>query len=258
MTGNTLLRSLPVVVTGSVLIVTGSALAQESGRQSVDLQRERTPATSDFPEYPEDARRDRLEGEATVCFTVDALGEVVRPKVRSSTHRVFEKPALRSIRASTFEPLEAGEVASPLESCRTYSFRLEQLAPLYVSNESTTPAPLPESEESLAATSAIADEQIELTGLALAGTSADALITGDTVITGATPLPPEEVTCTTATRPGTRIESTFCFTPQQQVAIEEHKERVLHDGGEEIRWRDQAIIEAMMRSGSPIVLYPER
>jgi protein TonB len=255
-----MLRRLAAVVPVSVLVA-GSALAQDSGHPGLgflDSQSERTPATSDFPEYPEDARRDRLEGEATVCYTVSASGEVVRPKVRNSTHRIFEKPALKSIRASTFEPLEAGEVASALESCRTYRFRLEQLAPLYVSSESTTPTPPPEGAETVAATPAIADPQIEQTSLALADTGADALIAGDTVITGATPLPPEEPICTTAKRPGTRIDQTVCFTPQQQTAIEEHTERVIHDGKEEIRWRDQAIIDAMDRNGSPIVLYPSR
>ncbi len=255
MTSNTLLRRIPVVITGSVLMVAGSALAQESGnpRQRVsDLQPDRTPVTSDFPEYPDDARRDRLEGEATVCYTVDALGEVVRPKVRSSTHRIFEKPALRSIRASTFKPLAAGEIASPLEACRTYRFRLDQLDPLYVSNESTTPAPLSESEESFAASSAIADPQLEQTSLALAATGADALVAHDTVITEGSPLPPEEPICKTGKRPGTRIDYTFCYTPQQQVAITAHKERVLHDGGEEIRARDQAILESQMKHGGVI------
>jgi TonB family protein len=255
MTSNTLLWHLLVVVPGSMLMAAGSAMAQDSGHpgQGVsDLQRERTPVTSDFPEYPEDARRDRLEGEATVCYTVDALGQVVRPKISTSTHRIFEKPALRSIRASTFKPLEAGEVASPLESCRTYRFRLEQLDPLYVSNESTTPAPLSEGAESFAASSVIADPQIEETSLALAGTGADALIAHDTVITGATPLPPEEPICTTAKRPGTRIDSTVCFTPRQQTAITEHTERVIHDGAEEIRARDQAILESQMKHGGVI------
>jgi protein TonB len=239
----------------------GSALAQDSGRPGLGAsegQRERTPATSDFPEYPEDARRDRLEGEATVCYTVSASGDVVRPKVRSSTHRIFEKPALKSIRASTFEPLDAGEVASPLESCRTYRFRLEQLAPLYVANESTTPASPPAGAESVAESPAIAEPQIEQTSLALAGIGADALSAGDAVITEASPLPPEEPICTTGKRPGTRIDQTLCFTPQQQAAIEQHTERVIHDGKEEIRWRDQAIIDAMDRNGSPIVLYPSR
>jgi protein TonB len=89
-----------------------------------DSGRERTPAITEFPKYPSIARRDRVEGEATVCFTVNAKGQVIRPGIRSSSHRVFERPALDAIRASTFEPLKAGETKSNLKTCRIYRFRL--------------------------------------------------------------------------------------------------------------------------------------
>jgi protein TonB len=89
-----------------------------------DSGRERTPAITAFPKYPSVARRDRVEGEATVCFTVNAKGQVIRPGIRSSSHKVFERPALDAIRASTFEPLKAGETKSSLKTCRIYRFKL--------------------------------------------------------------------------------------------------------------------------------------
>jgi TonB family protein len=84
----------------------------------------RQPAATVFPAYPEEARLYRWEGEATVCFKINAEGEIVRPKIASSTHRVFERPALRAIRASAFTPLGAGEADSAAEVCRVFRFRL--------------------------------------------------------------------------------------------------------------------------------------
>lgn len=89
-----------------------------------DSGRERTPAITAFPKYPSIARRDRVEGEATVCFTVNAKGQVIRPGIRSSSDKVFERPAMEAIRASTFEPLKAGETKSNVKTCRIYRFKL--------------------------------------------------------------------------------------------------------------------------------------
>ena len=90
-----------------------------------DSSRERTPLVTEFPKYPYVARRDRIQGEATVCFTVNSRGTVVRPGIRNSSHRIFRRPALKAIRRSTFEPLEEGEVSSSLKTCRTYRFKLD-------------------------------------------------------------------------------------------------------------------------------------
>lgn len=93
-----------------------------------DTVSDRAPATTAFPSYPSIAQRERIEGEATVCFTIDERGRVVRPEVRNSTHEIFERPALRAIKRSSFEPLAEGEQPSPVKSCRTYRFRLEPLS----------------------------------------------------------------------------------------------------------------------------------
>src|SRR5690606_12248261 len=91
----------------------------------IDSPGERSPAVTAFPKYPSVARRDRIEGEATVCFTIDERGRIRRPSVRSSTHRIFERPAMRAIRSSSFEALAEGEKLSPAKTCRTYRFRLD-------------------------------------------------------------------------------------------------------------------------------------
>ena len=76
------------------------------------------------PKYPRKARRDRIEGRVTVCFDVDREGRPRRIAVRYSSHRDFEKPSMRAVRASTFRPLAADEPLPPIKTCRTFEFRL--------------------------------------------------------------------------------------------------------------------------------------
>ena len=97
----------------------------------LDSTSDRVPAVTAFPKYPSIARRDRIEGEATVCFRIRTDGRISRPKVRESTHKIFERPALRAIKKSSFEPLAPGQVLAKARSCRTYRFRLD---PILVDN----------------------------------------------------------------------------------------------------------------------------
>lgn len=101
-----------------------------------DSPSERVPAVTAFPDYPSIARRDRIEGEAVVCFHIDARGKVVRPSIRSSTHRIFEKPAMRAIRRSSFTPLADGEKPAVAKTCRTYRFRLDPINRAALANPS--------------------------------------------------------------------------------------------------------------------------
>ena len=97
----------------------------------IDTSTDRVPALTAFPKYPRVARRDRIEGEATVCFKIKADGRISRPVVTESTHRIFSKPALRAIKKSSFEALGPGQVLDSARSCRIYRFRLD---PILVDN----------------------------------------------------------------------------------------------------------------------------
>lgn len=92
-----------------------------------DSNTERKPALTAFPKYPSIARRDRIEGEATVCFIIDERGKIKRASVRSYSHRIFRKPALRAAKNSGFEPLGPGQMLATAKTCRTYRFRLEPI-----------------------------------------------------------------------------------------------------------------------------------
>ncbi len=89
---------------------------------------ERQPLQTIVPIYPQRAHRDRLEGEVEVCFNVDRDGRTSRVAVRKSTHRIFEKPSMLAIRASSYRPLREGKELSGIKTCRTFRFLLTPVA----------------------------------------------------------------------------------------------------------------------------------
>jgi TonB family protein len=88
---------------------------------------ERTPLRTIVPVYPEDAFRDRLEGEVQVCYHIDRRGRPYRVGVRSSTHRIFERPAIEAVRDSTWIPLDAWQDLPAIKMCRRFFFRLRSV-----------------------------------------------------------------------------------------------------------------------------------
>ncbi len=108
------------------LLLGVSAIADEGTvEEREDEQVERTPIQTVVPVYPEKARRERIEGEVQVCYHIDKQGRPYRVAVRNSTHRVFERPSLVAVRASSYAPLGPGEKDSGIKSCRTFRFALE-------------------------------------------------------------------------------------------------------------------------------------
>lgn len=114
----------------ALCLVAGGLSAQEWSsdvRHFIDTSTDRTPALTAFPKYPSVARRDRIEGEATVCFKIKANGKISRPVVTEYSHKIFSRPSLRAIKKSTFEPLAPGEILATARTCRTYRFRLDPI-----------------------------------------------------------------------------------------------------------------------------------
>ena len=238
--GNRALRVPASALASLALIASLGAQAQGSGPLDIyseDSLPRREPAATAFPNYPDDARRDRREGETTVCFRIDARGEIIRPKVRSSTHRAFEKPAMVAIRASMFTPLEAGEPESAAEVCRVYRFKLNPIA-----------AP---------ATGADPLVPIEQRDPETAGTLADAPAETDrpeTLVVTATKTEPDAAggrVCKDRRRPGSMIATTICYSREEQLAFDQAKERTLSDLEREQLWRDQVINDAKMKNEWP-------
>lgn len=115
---------LPAVL----LLVTTTAAEQPRVTHLEDDGHQRVPLNTVAPVYPAVARRDRIEGDVQVCFNVDREGRPYRIAVRSSTNRVFEKPAIRAIRASRYQSLPKDQQVPAIKTCRTFRFRLESVA----------------------------------------------------------------------------------------------------------------------------------
>ena len=70
-------------------VLAGDVVAQltlPSVKHFLDSSTDRVPALTAFPKYPSIARRDRIEGEATVCFKIKTNGKISRASVQSRTH----------------------------------------------------------------------------------------------------------------------------------------------------------------------------
>lgn len=106
----------------SVACAAADALPPEA---EADDEPDRMPLHTVVPTYPEDARRERLEGEVQVCFNIDKHGKPYRVAVRKSSHRIFERPAMLAIKASAYVPLAPGEETSGIKTCRTFRFTLQ-------------------------------------------------------------------------------------------------------------------------------------
>ena len=117
-------RAAPLLL----LCLTFAAAEEPTVTHLKDETGERMPLQTVVPAYPKVARRDRIEGEVQVCFNIDRKGKPYRVAVRKSSHRVFEKPAKRAVRASTYRPLEPGQKDSGIKSCRTFRFALEPVS----------------------------------------------------------------------------------------------------------------------------------
>ena len=96
----------------------------QSGVDRIESNMERVPLHTVIPDYPEVARRDRVEGSVQVCFNISRSGYPRRIAVRHSTNRLFEKIAKKAVRQSTWKPLSEGEQESGIKACRTFRFSL--------------------------------------------------------------------------------------------------------------------------------------
>ena len=114
----------------SLLLLALSAAAQEEANVThlLDPAAERQPLQTVVPIYPARALQDRIQGDVEVCFSVDREGQTSRVAVRKSSHRMFEKPAMLAVRASSYVPLQQNEVLSGIKTCRIFRFRLDPVA----------------------------------------------------------------------------------------------------------------------------------
>lgn len=117
-----------------VLAFATLAVGEEIGEETdelrasvIDTDVDRIPEQTVAPKYPRKARRDRVEGEVQVCFDIDRKGRPRRVAVRRSTHRDFERPSIRAVKASRFRALADDQDLQSIKSCRTFVFSLQSI-----------------------------------------------------------------------------------------------------------------------------------
>ncbi|MBT8086891.1 MAG: energy transducer TonB [Gammaproteobacteria bacterium] len=120
-------RSLLVALWIAGACVPVALAGADQQAQSALADTERKPLVTIVPDYPAVARRDRIEGEVQVCFEISRSGKPRRIAVRKSTHRLFEKPAMRAVRASTYMALPDDADVPAIKHCRTFRFKLEPI-----------------------------------------------------------------------------------------------------------------------------------
>ena len=108
----------------ALFLLVASPESPADGVSKLDSDTDRVPLHTVIPDYPRTARRDRIEGEVQVCFNITRGGHPSRIAVRHSTHRIFEKPARKAVRKSTWLPLGKDEPMSGIKACRTFRFNL--------------------------------------------------------------------------------------------------------------------------------------
>lgn len=108
----------------AVALLVSALAAASDGVERIDSDTDRVPQLTVIPEYPDIARRDRIEGEVQVCFDISRDGYPQRIAVRKSTNRLFEKTARKAVRKSTWAPLKKGQEVSGVKACRTFRFTL--------------------------------------------------------------------------------------------------------------------------------------
>ena len=116
-----------LIVALMALVVPALAQQDDDPVDTIDSNTERMPVNTIVPEYPEAARRERIEGEVQVCFDITRAGTPRRISVRRSSHRYFEKPARKAVRQSTWRAIPPGEAVPDIKACRTFRFRLERI-----------------------------------------------------------------------------------------------------------------------------------
>ena len=111
-----------------LLALTVSAQDEPSVTHLLNPAAERKPLQTVVPVYPERALTDRVQGDVEVCFDVDREGRTSRISVRQSSHRMFEKPSVFAVRASSYVPLTENKILSGIKTCRIFRFRLDPVA----------------------------------------------------------------------------------------------------------------------------------
>ncbi len=89
-----------------------------------DLEKRPELVVSIPPQYPTEMRKARIEGAVTIVFILDENGQLLDPRVDSSSRPEFEKPALDALRKWKFKPGQKDGQAVRTYMRQPFRFRL--------------------------------------------------------------------------------------------------------------------------------------
>lgn len=82
-------------------------------------------ALQDAVDYPEFAKKARIEGRVIVQFVVDKKGNVQDPKVTRGVHKLLNEEAIRAVKKQKFKPgKQSGQVVK-VQMSLPVTFRLQ-------------------------------------------------------------------------------------------------------------------------------------
>jgi len=88
------------------------------------------PVVTAIPRYPVEAVRKAKQGHAVTCFFVNSQGVIQQPELIELSDEIFREPILSALRRSRYQGWE--DTATQRPGCRTYTFKLDQIANLAV------------------------------------------------------------------------------------------------------------------------------
>jgi periplasmic protein TonB len=101
----TFTSSLTKVVLFGALIASSGLLRADEG---ASYDQRPVPVKTPPPSYPDQLRRDGVEGTVAVRVQIDEDGNVIDCAVSKSSHEGFERPALAAVRGWKFKPASKG------------------------------------------------------------------------------------------------------------------------------------------------------
>jgi len=79
----------------------------------------------EVPKYPEEARKDKIEGKTVITLTINESGSVEKAKVYVSSHPILDDAALTAAKKCKFKPAELDGKPIKVKMNVPYSFKLK-------------------------------------------------------------------------------------------------------------------------------------
>lgn len=84
------------------------------------------PVIRKMPAYPEEARKEKIEGEVYVEVSIDTMGRVWNAKVLKSAHTILNQPALEAAKQWTFTPAVKNKKNVAISVTLPFKFKLSE------------------------------------------------------------------------------------------------------------------------------------